>query len=149
MVQKEKLKWFCKAVLGKNIDLDNFDEKLIIQKTVYIAQKMGFNFGYNFGWYVRGVYSSSLTVDLYGMDEKTTYNPTSDDISLVKLINSFKKDFNDNGVSAFELISSVVYADKHRHMNEDDITHFIKRVKPWYTDNQIKKAIILLKHFNS
>lgn len=141
MDQKNRLIWFYRKILGMRLDLDDFDQKLIVQKIVYIAQKMGVKFDYEFGWWVRGVYSSPLTVDLYDINEQElNYTPTRfEEIFAEKLLNvagAFK-----NKVRAFEIVSTVVYAQEHKGMkDEKKISEFIKSEKPWFTDEEIEVA---------
>lgn len=57
------------------IDYTEFDERLNIQKTVYLLQEMGVNFGnYDFTWYNHGPYSQSLQNDAFKAWERQT-NP--------------------------------------------------------------------------
>ncbi len=141
MDQKNRLNWFYRKILGTPLDLDNFDQKLIVQKIVYIAQQMGVKFDYGFGWWVRGVYSSPLTVDLYNINkQELTYVPTRfEEILAEKLLNiagAFK-----NPVRAFEIVSTVVYAQEYKGMtDEKKISEFIKSAKPWFTDEEIEVA---------
>ena len=41
-----------------------------IQKAVYLAQSAGAPLGYDFGWYVKGPYSTSLTQDYYALSRE-------------------------------------------------------------------------------
>lgn len=143
MTQKERLKWFSRKILGKELDLNDFDEKLTIQKSVYLAKHLGMNFDYNFGWYVRGVYSSSLTVDVYEIhDIESSYPPSDKDIQIANQLLSIK-DAVGTIAQTFELVSSVVYAKLERKMNKEEIIKFTKSVKPWFQDSEINKAIDL------
>ncbi len=47
--------------------LRSFDQRLIVQKAVYLIQKAGLDLGYNFTWYLRGPYSSALTRDAFAL----------------------------------------------------------------------------------
>lgn len=53
--------------LGLPTRLSSFDERLILQKAVYLAQAAGVDLGYFFHWYLRGPYSPSLTRDAFTM----------------------------------------------------------------------------------
>ena len=44
---------------------DDFEDKLIIQKAVYLLQLKGVKTGFGFNLYVRGPYSPALTIELY------------------------------------------------------------------------------------
>jgi hypothetical protein len=43
----------------------DFNDRLILQKTVYLMEQFGLNIGYHFSWYLRGPYSPSLARDAY------------------------------------------------------------------------------------
>ncbi len=54
--------------LGVDVrQLDAFDERLIIQKAIYLAQTGGIGRGYFFRWYLRGPYCSELARDVFGI----------------------------------------------------------------------------------
>jgi len=40
--------------LGIQLSMSSFDERLALQKTIYLAQQMGVPLGYQFSWYLRG-----------------------------------------------------------------------------------------------
>ena len=48
--------------------LDGFDERMRLQKLVYLAQALGAFGGFTFSWYNRGPYSPSLARMLYDAD---------------------------------------------------------------------------------
>ena len=45
--------------------LDRFEDRLKLQKTVYLLQVFGFYLGYPFNWYLYGPYSPDLTRDAF------------------------------------------------------------------------------------
>ena len=55
------LKW-----LGVEFKLETFTDRLIAQKAIYLAQTVGADLGYFYGWYLRGPYCPALTEDLFG-----------------------------------------------------------------------------------
>lgn len=50
-----------KPVLGKN---STFESRLIVQKIIYLLQKMGLNFAYSFEWDAYGPFSAELSEHL-------------------------------------------------------------------------------------
>ena len=48
-----------------SFSVDNFLDRLRVQKTVYLLQTFGIYLGYNFTWYLYGPYSPALTRDAY------------------------------------------------------------------------------------
>jgi uncharacterized protein YwgA len=145
---KQRIKWFYTEVLGKEVDLDSFDEKLMVQKAAFIAQKLGLNFGYVFGWYVRGVYSSKLTVDMYELrNTEPTYKPTKQDLTILNKVKPVADILEGTGMyekpgDAYELTSTVLWAQKDRPMKTtEEITQYTKTMKPWFKDDHINKAL--------
>jgi len=55
-----------------NVSVDDFNDRLRLQKIVYLAREIGFDCGFAFDWYVRGPYSPSLTRMLYSANELGT-----------------------------------------------------------------------------
>lgn len=51
--------------LGLQARVDTFEDRLILQKTVHLAQAAGVNLGYYFRWYLRGPYCPSVADDGY------------------------------------------------------------------------------------
>ncbi len=49
--------------LGLPVQVDTFEDRLILQKAVYLAQAAGVNLGYYFRWYLHGPYCSSVSDD--------------------------------------------------------------------------------------
>lgn len=45
--------------------VDNFSDRLKLQKAIYLLQLTKLDLGYRFSWYLRGPYSSGLTRDLF------------------------------------------------------------------------------------
>ena len=143
-----RLKWFTRQILGKDIDMDSFDEKLIVQKAVHISQHLGMPWGYEFGWYVRGMYSSQLTVDLYGLwNQDPQYEPTEKDRSILAKLKSSENilagtPMHNRPKDAYELVSTVIRAKRERGMKTDEeIKNYINQVKPWYTEEHIERAL--------
>jgi hypothetical protein len=50
--------------LGITQRVESFDDRLSIQKSIYLAQAAGANLGHHFAWYLRGPYSRDLARDV-------------------------------------------------------------------------------------
>jgi uncharacterized protein YwgA len=145
---KERLKWFCREMLGREPNLDSFTDKLILQKTGYIAQIMGIGWNYDYGWYVRGVYSSKLTVDLYELKGKDLqFEPTEKDKEIAGRIKSLKDSLSgmeaySKDADAYELASTIVWVKAYKGLTEEkEIMDYVKELKPWFTGEHIKRAL--------
>ena len=66
----EVLGLFLKA-LGEDSSIEGIDNRLRLQKAVYLGQLFGVDLGYRYSWYVKGPYSPSLTQDYYKLAEST------------------------------------------------------------------------------
>lgn len=55
--------------LGIEPRLDVFKDRLVVQKSVYLAQAAGVDLGYFYGWYLRGPYCSPLARDMFAAVE--------------------------------------------------------------------------------
>lgn len=68
MSDKEKLKSFISILrdkIGFSFDMDDFDDRLKLQKYVFIAKSFGFKHNYGYNLYIRGPYSSKLADDYF------------------------------------------------------------------------------------
>src|SRR5438876_1106010 len=49
------------------LNVTTFDDRLILQKAVYLLQCAGVRLGYRFRWYLRGPYSPDMTAGAFGI----------------------------------------------------------------------------------
>jgi len=107
----------------RDFSIETFEDRLILQKRIYLIQAFGLYLGYNFSWYIHGPYSPDLTRDAYKLDaiyelvpelkfEKSKYNSTFE-----KYI-EFLDDRSDDGDWLEQLACThflkQIYPDKHR-----------------------------------
>jgi uncharacterized protein YwgA len=55
--------------IGQGLDLSRFEERLKLQKRLYLLQLANLDLGYRFGWYLRGPYCRELTRDAFALKE--------------------------------------------------------------------------------
>ena len=48
--------------------INSLDDRIRLQKAIYLSQEAGVPLGYRFSWYVRGPYSPGLTSDYYSLE---------------------------------------------------------------------------------
>lgn len=53
--------------LDVELSVKAFDDRLIIQKAIYLAKAAGHDCGHHFGWYLRGPYSPELARDAFSI----------------------------------------------------------------------------------
>jgi len=58
--------------LGVSHEIGSLEDRVRVQKAVYLGQLSGVDLGYRFSWYLRGPYSSKLTKDYYEVKDAIT-----------------------------------------------------------------------------
>ncbi|HOF18248.1 MAG TPA: hypothetical protein PK082_05005, partial [Phycisphaerae bacterium] len=53
--------------LGLDFKVDSFEDRLILQKAICLAQAAGVKLGYYYGWYLHGPYCPALARDAYSV----------------------------------------------------------------------------------
>ncbi|HME54131.1 MAG TPA: hypothetical protein VKM55_18040, partial [Candidatus Lokiarchaeia archaeon] len=43
--------------------VSTLDERIILQKTIFLLKQLGYDLKYNFNWYLKGPYSPALASD--------------------------------------------------------------------------------------
>jgi uncharacterized protein YwgA len=96
--------------------IQSFNDRMKLQKLVFLARQVGFDTGFSFSWYIHGPYSPSLTNFLYtvndvGILETAPTIPEDEkrrlDASVILLRRLLGDDLNKPKV--LELIASVWY----------------------------------------
>lgn len=69
-----------KKLYNKDFDYSNFDQRMEMQKAIYLLQDMGVPVGdYGFRWYLHGPYSQDLHDDMYFENDRTGTLPALSD----------------------------------------------------------------------
>jgi hypothetical protein len=68
----------CLDRLGIDRTIKTVDDRKRIQKSVYLTQETGIDFGYRFNWYLMGPYSPALTEDYYSLEDPEAPPPPAD-----------------------------------------------------------------------
>jgi uncharacterized protein YwgA len=71
--------------------LGGIPDRLALQKTIYLLQKMGLEFGYRFKWYTLGPYSSDLANDMFEGLSINTITASDDGYSEFETGNTYRK----------------------------------------------------------
>jgi len=136
--------------------LDNFNDRLRLQKIVFIARMIGFNLGYSFDWYVRGPYSPSLTKMLFSANEEgrlilDSVTLQDSEERIVEQMRGFlREDISDPRI--LELLASVWYFVRRSSYSEDernDLVGEIARRKPQYSREEVEMAFNRIIHFRN
>jgi hypothetical protein len=128
--------------------IDEFDDRLKLQKIAYLAQELGADSGFTFSWHIRGPYSPSLTRVLYSADELDALriqHPQLDQ-SEKKIVNSLKEligdDFDDP--RKLELYASVWYCIPRLPLTKEDkrkVSGALRDLKPQFSERELTNAL--------
>lgn len=130
--------------------LETINDRILLQKKIFLAQDIGLPLGYGYSWYIHGPYSTDLTAVAYqvipeGFDsiEKNSFKPPY--AAMISKVNALEDEIEKNGlqigvVQWYELIASIAYWNKHGYDTEEKIVAKIKETKPQFTEEQIHAA---------
>ena len=139
--------------------IDFFLDRLIMQKTVYLAQAAGVNLGYYYHWYLHGPYSPSLTRDEFavamdissGLDESKGWKlDDSSSKRLERIRGIFAELERDKLARKLELLASVHFLIDRKQVSGVDVSRIaatLKRFKKDFSKEDVKKALEELKTY--
>lgn len=130
-----------------DVSMNEFDNRLKLQKIAFLAQKLGAVGGFTFSWYKRGPYSPSLTQALFQCEQvgqlgkKQQLKPHEE-----KIIEQIIKLTGKNGVDdpkILELHASVWYLipDWQDPPNIEHVISVMSSEKPAYSQAEVSQAI--------
>ena len=121
-----------------NVDfsMDTFNERLRLQKFIYLLQMFGIYLGYDFSWYIRGPYCSTLSA--HGFALRGIYNKIPQDKvrfenpvvqKKFKRFQDFIKDRIDD-VEFLEIAASLHNLNTTEESKDSDLVHTLVNRKP-------------------
>lgn len=130
-------------ITGNQIDINDFDDRIIMQKLVYLLGEVRMSVGnYNFVWHKYGPYSQSLRNDISRINLDDVFEEEFLEI-VNKSINFIKDIFHkNNGVYSkrmwLENIASCVYMKKYLYPSEswESIRSRITEVKEYLNNDE-------------
>lgn len=136
-----------------DINLEQFDCRLKLQKLGYLAQAFGAKGDFPYSWYLRGPYSTSLTSTLFmGVEVdafKSNVTLTKEEVGIVKKMKELLgSDIDDTRI--LELYASVWYLMPNRELTKKDVDGIISvmnELKPTFTSDEVKGAIGRISKF--
>lgn len=137
----------------KDIKLDNFDDRLYLQKLGFLVQKIHQVEPFSFSWYVRGPYSSTLASTLFRHEEEKTYEKTpllSDDEKETKKKISNLLGKNIKNPSYLELYASLWYLMSKGQISqkeEEEIISIMYKDKPYFSRKDVMLALSKISKF--
>jgi len=135
-------------LFGKDADMSSYDNRLILQKIVYILKCRGVGLDYFFGWYIRGPYSCSLATDGYVLSNKPYIGPSmipDEEARTVKEVKETLGEDMKNG-KKMEIIASLLFLKNEcRFLDDAGLVERLRGRKPWLTESEIQEGLEKLK----
>ena len=140
----------CLKSIGFKPKINEFQDRLIIQKMVYLLQLKGLKTNYRYNLYVRGPYSPQLTSEIYAHKNKLERLELPATLSLneSKAINSFNELFSELKPSILEIAATYSFF-AFGSAPQDALTALknVKKMKPFYSQAQISIGVSKAKEF--
>jgi hypothetical protein len=148
MKNVEKAIACLKALGGFKPSIGSFEDRLKIQKIIYLLELKGIKMGFSYSLYVRGPYSPDLTKEIY-VKREDFENLRSD----AKLSQKEETAVHELG-DLFRMKSSLLevaatYGYYVATEKQDPISAYrsVKRLKPFFTEAQVAVGISKAKEF--
>ncbi|HEV2519993.1 MAG TPA: hypothetical protein VGX00_05155 [Thermoplasmata archaeon] len=139
----------CLKALGlRNPSPDNFEEKLVIQKAVYLLQLRGVQTGFEFNLYVRGPYSPALTAEIYGhrRELRLLETPIRLTMNEARAVGQLRE-WTHLQPSLLEVAATYAYFSIQLGRDPLESTRGVRSLKGFYPESQIALGISLAKKF--
>ena len=129
----------CMKEFGKKSKVDDFQDKLVIQKVVCLLELLDFDMNYKFSMYVRGPYSPDLTADLYQNKEKveslkSDYVFSNKEKSLITKVAQTSNNFEP---AMLEIMATYTFLVQKKSLSSRDATMELKKIKSFYSESKI------------
>lgn len=147
--QQAALKLVLEALeLPTNVT-EGFEQRLILQKAIYLAQEKGVGLGYHYSWYLHGPYCRDLTSDAFATKDQDVSNYELDEGSVCKIaeLKAFLEPLKGNVSSLarwLEIRASALFAVKTRQAekcNAESIHAALIRGGKDVTIDEVKSAV--------
>jgi len=112
--------------IDKQIQMNEFEDKVATQKIVYLAQQSGIELGYNFEWYLRGPYCKEVSDNAHIIIDsgiKSTPNEAGLDEERIKAFRDVLHPYLDDP-EWLEIAGSLVYL-RNEHYPDRKINEIV------------------------
>lgn len=140
--------------LDISLSVDTFDDRLVIQKAIYLAQAAGIQLGYYHRWYIRGPYAPALAEDAFaaiaetrrGDDDSAGWNLDPMSVERARnLTTLFEPPEGQSLTFQLEILASVHYLVSHNlelSNNATTLTQRLRQADKTYSEDEVAKALM-------
>jgi len=146
--------------MEQKIIMTTFNERLMLQKKVYLLQQLGLHLGNSYGWYLRGPYSRDVTNDGFYLETiqdkigEVKQLLSEEEILVTQklqgLINDARKNISENESGNLELLASLHFVLKYGYPKPSSKKMAIAQLtqqKTKFTTDAGKVAMQLLEKY--
>lgn len=139
----------CFKALGFKPKIDDFEDRLVIQKAVYLLQLKGVKTGFEYRLYVRGPYSRELTEQVYSNKKKLEHLEVAESLTNAESRNvaEFKELFGELKPSILEIAATYSFFAFCQKQDPLTAQRNVKKMKPFYSEAQLAVGISRAKEF--
>lgn len=135
---------FLKALEDKDILSFNknlFNNRLKVQKYIFIARKFGVKLPYKYSLYIRGPYSSSLADDYYKIENFQEYEPLIINEDFFNLVRNKTEKWLEYAATL------IMIRDRYAQITDEQLIRLVKSVKPHANNSELIKILNALKKY--
>ena len=139
-----ELGFVLKQIGGYEFSMDTPNDRLKLQKLIYLLQAHGVYLGYDFSWYLRGPYCSLLAHS--GFDLQNAYDIIPDDIQLKSKedrgrFEKFQEFIRGKGIDKLEIAALLHLLDKLREARttDEEILRRVTKKRDSFTEKQVSE----------
>jgi uncharacterized protein YwgA len=123
--------------IKEDLDVVGLDNRLRLQKAIYLVQAAGADLGYRYSWYIKGPYSTGLTQDYFALAESGEDNDNRvlsqsfvDRVLDAAKVLAVPKKINAEKHEWYELLASLHFMSKEEKISEANLGKELKKRKP-------------------
>lgn len=143
--------------LGLPAQIESFDDRLILQKAIYLAQAAGINLGYYYRWYLRGPYCPSVAEDGFalsaeisqGVDDALSWRLDAGSAGKLTGIRRMLEGATRQDLARkLELLASVHFLISRKQVPSHDastVSQALRRFNKVFTEKEVAQAIKEMK----
>ncbi len=123
--------------------MDTFEDRLRMQKLVYLAKSFGVKLDYGYNWYLHGPYSRELTRDLYEITQNRSVAEEPLSQNETRKIDQLKSFLGKDSESPdrLELLASIQYlkdVGKSVDASDQEILQVLREKKRYFSEQEIQ-----------
>ena len=138
-----------------DFSMSTFDDRLRLQKLIYLLQTFGIYLGYDFSWYIRGPYCSTLSTNGFALRDIYSKIPSGkvkfENPSVQQKFEKFQNFIKDRTVDEqfLEIAASLHNLNATKTSNDVDLVQVLMNRKPGrFKEDRCRKILGDLKKWN-